>query len=286
MARLHSVIIAAMIALFPLFAGASAQARAPDLPFAGACELVKAGKFSYRGTCAILRTKVTAEDTGGRCAGEVITVQIPGRGEANLLRGVGQDCTSQFLDSPVTFIGEDSEGWLVVSTEAGKVLRFEPGPEPGLPVLDAFLAGMDSCTPSEALKTFFENLSDSYATPSDAPDGPVAATETPVIWPPGGLLAPELVAAQKLGPRMRIDVALQGNYLGLPVSRLQYDYRPEGGGFLEQSLVFESPRAEVVARFGAAIDQAERMLRAETGDRNRAYIAEGEPGRLVCVFPE
>lgn len=284
MSRLTISVLACLIGLCWLLAAPAAFARTPDLPYAGDCELSTGKRLIYRGTCAVSRATITAAQTAGRCTGELIALRIPRHGRADLLRGTGPGCGADFLGSPVAFIAEDSAGWLVVSSAAGKVLRFDPGPDPALPVLDDFLAGLDRCTPSERSMRFFQSLAASYTVPADAPEGPVAANGQPVIWPPGGLLDPARVSAVKRGDELHVDVRVTGSYLGLPLSRLHFEFLPDGGWFLEQSLVFEAPRAEVEARFGAALAQTEREIRAETGQKDTAYVAQTEPGTLVCFF--
>ncbi|TKD22668.1 hypothetical protein FBT96_05995 [Rhodobacter capsulatus] len=272
MTALPRLLVALGCALGLLWA-AAAPGIASDLPYAGGCELTRDGGVYYRGTCAIRRAPIPADPA---CTGELISLQIPGRGGADLLRGTGPGCASDFLGSPVTFIAEDVQGWLVVTTEAGKIFRFDPGPDPALPVLDAVLAGIDRCAPAPQARAFTESLRARFPQAASAPEGPLASDGLPLPWPPGGWLAPEQLSAQKRGAELQIELQLDGSYLGLPLARLRTSFGPDGA-LRMQELVFAVPRA----RLGAARDLAEQPPKPAPGGPD---LAPGEPGRLICRF--
>ncbi|ETD84921.1 hypothetical protein [Rhodobacter capsulatus] len=263
--------LVAFLCALGLFWAAAGPGIAADLPYAGACELTRAGGVYYRGTCAIQRAPIPP-DPG--CRGELISLQIPGRGGADLLRGTGPGCGSDLLGSPVTFIAEDVEGWLVITTEAGKILRIDPGPDPRLPALDDVLAGMERCSPAPPLRAFLDSLRARFPQAQAAPGGPVPSDGLPLPWPPGGWLAPEQIRAERRGPILRIEVQLEGSFLGLPLSLLRVSFGPDGA-VLAQELVFALPRA----RLGRARDLPERPDKATPGS---PFLAPGEPGTLVC----
>ena len=281
----HLLLLVALCLLAPGSRAADAPAHGAGLtlPFAGACTLGDVGgRLLYDGTCAIRRSPIPAGAAAG-CMGERISLQIPGRGGGEVLRGSEPGCASRFLGSPVAFVATDNQGRIVVATPAGKVLRVDPGPDPALPVLDDFLAGMDECRPSRAADAFFQSLAAHFSLAPDAPEGPVAGRGPPVIWPPeGGVLAPDQISARKVGTELHVDLHLRGSYLGLPLVRLHYEYPVQGGWFLEQRLVFAAPRAEVLARFDAAHDSTARPPQRATADA--AEVAPEEPGTLVCLF--
>ena len=269
MNRLLMLVALSVLWLGALAAAGPARAAGVTLPYAGACTLGDVGgRLLYEGTCAISRSPIPDAAAAG-CTGERISLRIPGHGGGEVLRGADPGCASTFLGSPVAFIATDNQGRIVVSTTAGKVLRVDPGPDPALPVLDDVLAGMEHCQPSRAADAFFQSLAASFRLSPDAPEGPVPGTGSPVIWPSGGMLAPEQVSARKVGAELHVDIRLRGSYLGLPLSGLHYEYPIEGGWFLEQRLVFAVPRAEVLARLGTA---------------DTATLPPQEPGTLVCLF--
>lgn len=250
---------------------AAAPGLGSDLPYAGACELTRDGGVYYRGICAIRRAPIPP-DPG--CTGELISLQIPGRGGADLLRGTGPGCASDFLGSPVTFIAEDVEGWLVITTEAGRIFRVDPGPDPALPALDAVLAGMELCAPAAPARALLASLRDRFPQAATAPEGPLAMDDLPLPWPAGGWLAPEQIRVEKRGATLRIELQLQGSFLGLPLSRLHLGFGPDGA-LLTQDLVFAVPRA----RLGKLRDLPERPRPDAPGG---PFLAPGEPGTLAC----
>ena len=279
MTAFFPLLVACWVGLCAFLSGAG-MTFAADLPYAGACELTWDGGLLYRGTCAIRRAPIPQLGTGATCLGELISLRIPGRGGADLLHGTGPGCASDFLGSPVTFIAEDAQGWRVVVTEAGKIFRFDPGPDPALPPLEPLLAGLDRCSPTPQLRAFVQDLRARFPDAARAPEGPLASDGLPLPFPPGGLIVPEQITARKRGPDLQIDLQLAGRYLGLSVVGLRTSFGADGT-LRAQELVFAAPRNAVRVRLGPVRDLAERPRKAATGG---PYLAPGTPTTLVCRF--
>lgn len=279
MTRLHR--LSAVLALW-LCALLALPAFAADLPYAGACLLRDAaGTTLYRGTCAVSRPPLPGATA---CRSEAYAVVIPGQGRAEVLRSLESECPSVYRGEAARFVASDSEGALIVAAQSGVILRFDPGPDQTLPQLDAFLRGLDSCDRSQQQLDFFARLQEGYPVTAGDPDGAIGPRGEPILWPPGGFVAPEDVTARKSGAEVSLALRLRGSYHGLSLTGMRFVFRTDAPGFVEQSLIFDAPQARVQAEFGAMLALRQKELARARGAGRWAEVAPSEPGRIDCVF--
>lgn len=293
-ARLRA--LAAGAILWPCAAlAAPAAETGPPRAYPGACSMTSAaGETVFSGSCPITRDRIVlAGISGARCSYARFEVLFPGVGLGVVLQGEGEDCPPRFQDAPAEFVARDKAGQLVVATQAGALVRFDPGPDApetpeALPVLDDFLNGIEACNASSDYAAFVTSLSQAYPVLASNPEGPVPGPlpDTTILWPPGNPVPGAAVQARKLGDLRQTDVPLRGLYHDLPVAGLRLE-APIGAEITRSLLLFDAPHAAVAQKFEASVRGTRtEALQNDTGAPLLPDLPEGEPGRLRCDAPQ